>query len=149
MPATRIIIDMQQIFPAANRLETVVSVAQEIIQAMRERAHILFVSYYGYSGTHPALLNLTKKYDRVKRINKRNDGGSKEVMRALTKFEFNHRHLRVCGVNADCCVYWTVSGLSDLLPKSKIEMVKNACGVRSEKPYDWKRFVKRPNILLV
>jgi nicotinamidase-related amidase len=141
MPATRIIIDMQAAFIAANRPNVVIGVTREIIAAMRERAPIILVEYRGSGKTHKGFLDLLKGYDKFAKIGKNTDGGSKEVLAAIVRRNFPYKYLRIGGVNTNACVQATVRGLvhSTLLRKSRIELVKAACGDGNER-YDWRKF---------
>lgn len=150
MPATRIVIDVQPHFCAANYPDLVVGVTLELMKAMKEKAHILIVEYTNCGSTHNALLKLLRGYPRYQRIKKSADDGSNQVVEALAKFKYPSKHLRVCGVNTDCCVQATVNGLLAKLPDTKIELVKSACewSGAGYRRYDWRRHPKHKNLVL-
>lgn len=149
MPATRIVIDVQPTFPAANRPNLVVGVTRELMAAMKQKAHILVVEYRHCDPTHSALMAMLKDYPNYAKITKPGDDGGREVFKSLGKLGFPTKHLRVCGVNTDCCVQATVNTLAKLLPDSKFELVKNACEWSGSGKYDWRQFPRYANLKLV
>lgn len=142
MPATRIIIDMQASFPAANQPNVVAAVAAEILKAKKEKAAIMVVEYSGNGDTHSGLMDLLKGYPLLAVIHKGNDGGGAEVVRALRRRKFSQTHLRICGVNIDCCVSATVREIVSLIPNVHIHMVRKACGWNRNKEFKWDTFRK-------
>ena len=99
---------------------------------IREGNPILLVEYHREGRTIPPIYDMLKGYKHKSRCTKRYDGGSKEVIRAITRRGFPINKLVVCGIFADCCVSATVAGLSRSLPDSKIIVPKNAimsCGL--------------------
>jgi nicotinamidase-related amidase len=149
MPATRLIIDMQPLFDAAEKTNVIVGVTAEIVRAMTEKAPIMVVEFAGCGETHQSILDLLKGYRLKARIGKLGDDGSMEITRALNRTGFSSRQLRVCGVNTNCCVEATVMGLVQRLPNSKIEVVKNACEWCGVGRYDWRRYFRHRNVKLV
>jgi nicotinamidase-related amidase len=149
MIATRIVIDMQPAFKASNEPSVIVGVTKEIIEAMRENATVMVVEYSGSGLTHRPILNLLKGYPHFVRVKKRNDGGAKEIIRAIKRRKIAYERFRVCGVNTDCCVMATVRGLlaQSTLAESKLELVKDACGTASY--FNWRSRYKHPNLKVV
>lgn len=148
MPATLVVVDMQPDFEAACCLDAVVGVTEQIIYAKHHKWPIVLVEYEGCGATHDAIVKLLKGYKNKARISKCDDDGSREVIRCLQRRSFPRHHLRVCGVNADCCVYLTVEGLLDRLESSLIELAKSACATEYG-IVDWRRYLKHPRLKLV
>jgi nicotinamidase-related amidase len=149
-PATRVVIDMQPTFAASNDPDVIIGVVKEILEAIREDAPILIVQYLGSGPTHRGLMNLVKKYKKSVKIYKQDNDGGKEIVRTIRKHRYSEQHLRVCGVNTDCCVLETVRSLLDLLKESKIEVVKNACGTEHNYgSFNWKTYPLHSNLKLV
>ncbi len=147
MPYTLVVIDMQPEFHAANHPNTIIAVTREIITAVRNSSPIVIVEYRECGPTHPAFLHILKDYKLKSRIKKPQDDGSKEVLRTLSRRKF-YKNLRICGVNRDCCVKATVDGLLYSSLRSKIEVVKDACGGMNPS-YDWNTFLKHDNLTLI
>jgi nicotinamidase-related amidase len=149
MPAkTLVIVDMQPIFRASREPNTVIAVAHEIVVAKQNNHPIVIVEYAQSGRTHAGFDDLLKGYRHKARISKWNDDGSVEVIRALKRRNFPMQTIRVCGVNADCCVYETVTGLLYRLSKTQIEIVKKACNTEST-DFNWREYHKHPNLRLV
>jgi hypothetical protein len=127
MNYTLAIIDMQHTFPASRIKRIRNNVAKEIRMAMKESAAIVFVEYLGCTPTYPELVSLTDKYESVQFVGKLQDDGSDEVFDCLKEFKYPTKHIRVCGVNTDQCVYGTVVGLAQRLPSSTLEVVSRSC----------------------
>jgi nicotinamidase-related amidase len=149
MTATRVVIDVQPNFDAANKANLIVGVTVELMEAMRERAPILFVEFHRCPATHKSLTDLMRGYDKFRRVIKMDDDGGHEVKAALEAAKWPAKHLRVCGVNIDCCVRATVRTLLQELPDTRIELVKNACEWNSRFKYDWRTYTRHKNLKLV
>jgi nicotinamidase-related amidase len=128
MPYTLIVVDMQFDFRAANNIKTVANCQREIKQAISDRAGIIFLEYYGYLSTKKELFSLVRGYDRAWSVTKFDDDGSLDASTIMIHHNFNSDKIKICGVNTDCCVKWTVSGLAALYPKANIEVIEDACG---------------------
>lgn len=149
MPSpTLVVVDMQPHFDAARNPNVVASVTREIIKTILSDGSVIFLEYEGCGPTIPALFDLTKGYRKRSRIQKPDDDGSKEVKSCLKRREFDDNYIRVCGVNAECCVYSTIEGLLKRLPTSKVEVVKDACGWYNNMP-NWRDYLRHPNLSLV
>lgn len=151
MPATRIVIDAQPFFDAANTPDFVVGLTAELLQAKQEGAHVLFVEYRDSGRTHQSVLNLLRGYPRKRRLVKQADDGSREIARVLLDHAIPRDVLRVCGVNSDCCVLSTVNGLRGRLPQTQIQVVKSACARDPawERPFDWRSYNGHRNVRVV
>jgi nicotinamidase-related amidase len=108
------------------------------------------VEYRGSGSTHKAILNLLKGYESFSKVHKNHDDGAIEVARGIQRNNFPYSHLRICGVNTDCCVLATVMGMVklEIFKNSKIEMVKSACEWSKHGKYDWRKFHRHKNIML-
>jgi hypothetical protein len=77
---------------------------------------------------------------------KRQDDGSREVWRAIRRFGYDERRVRVCGVNTGYCVRETVIGL---LRKCAVivEVDKRACGNYNSEINEWNGFPKHSQLI--
>lgn len=148
MPATLVVVDMQQSFDAACDPDVVIGVTQEILFAKQKGGAVILVEYHNCGNTHSGFSRLLRNYPYKSRIRKRDDDGSQEVLRAIRRRGFNQQWLRICGVNADCCVYATIQGFLHRLPHAHIDVVKDACGTFDRK-FDWRSYIRHPNLVLV
>lgn len=146
---TLVVIDMQPHFTAANDLKAIVGCAKQIIEAKHAGSNILFVEYSLCGPTHRELTKLVKSYSNATKITKNSDDGSIEVLRALKKKRWTTKNIRVCGVNTECCVWSTIHGLLRRSSESKIEVVKEACATDGYRKYDWRTYLRDPNLKLV
>lgn len=148
MPATRVIIDMQEDFSAACRPEVICGVKKEIEIAILENAPIIIVEYIDCGKTRKEIIDLVDCLDLAVKVKKSGDCGTRVVLNAIKKNKFPSDHIRVCGVNTDWCVRETVNGLLRSLKETKIELVKSACGDNNVY-YNWEYFTKHQNLELV
>lgn len=118
---TLVVIDMQEEFEAANCPKTIAACQREIRAAIGRDDPIIFVEYgdkappiKGYPSippvTLPALTDLTKGYDHAHTVVKFDNSGTPEVIKTIRDHDLPC-DLRICGVNANCCVRLTVEGL--------------------------------------
>lgn len=146
-PTTLVVVDMQPIFPAARKPDVVVGVTKQVLHAMQNNWSIIFLEYKGSGPTHEGLLKLTKGYDRKARIRKTKDDGSQAIVRTLKRRrDFSEENFVVCGVNIDCCVWDTVSGLLNKLP-AHIRVVKDACG--TDNAFDWRIMMRHSRLTVI
>jgi len=145
---TLVIVDMQPVFQASRDPNTIIAVTHEIFMARQNNHAIIIVEYARSGKTHAGFNELLKGYPHKARVSKHDDDGSKEIVRALCRRNFPMNTLRVCGVNTDCCVYETVTGLIKKLSKTKIEVVKKACNSVTDN-FDWRTYYRHPNLRLV
>lgn len=148
MTTTLVVVDMQSAFEAACSFDVVVGVTEQILYAKQQQWPIVILEYEGCGETHEALIKLLKNYRHKARIKKFDNDGSIEVIRCIRRRNFPHNRLRVCGVNADCCVYETVEGLINRLEFSQVELAKDACGTTNGK-VDWRRYFRHSRFNLV
>jgi nicotinamidase-related amidase len=144
---TLIVVDMQAFFDTACDPDVIIGVTEEILEARRQKRAVILLEYDGCGRSHEGFANLLKNYPRKARIRKKDDDGSLEVIRTLRRRAFPDTRLRICGVNADCCVCATVWGLLCKLDHSQIEGVKKACGWEND--FDWREYFRHPNLKLV
>lgn len=124
---TLVVVDMQDAFESTKNKRLIDNCIREINFAKKNDADILFVEYDGCGKTLLSLSSLTINYDHKKSIIKSHDDGSTEIISAIHKMNFDIRHLKIIGVNTDCCILETVQGLQYKLPNSKIEVISDAC----------------------
>lgn len=147
-PYTLVIIDMQPVFQAANWPDVVIGVTKEILAAIKNKASIMIVEYHDRGPIHDGLLKLVRGYPNKARTKKKLDDGSEKVLATLKRRKFPKR-LRVCGVNASCCVAATIDGILGLDDTIKIEVIKDACGCAVE-GHEWSKwYIKHENLRLV
>lgn len=144
---TLVVVDMQAHFGAACDPDVVIGVTQEILEAKQRKRAIILLEYRDCGKSHEGFAELLRNYPLKARIKKGDDDGSLEVIRTLRRRGFSDRYLRICGVNADCCVCATVWGLLSKLDDTRIEVVKRACGW--ENTFDWREYFRHPNLKLV
>jgi nicotinamidase-related amidase len=131
MSFSLIVIDMQRAFTASRDRKTIASCKEQIKQAMEKQAAIVFVEFFGYGKTMPALTNLTKHYSRKQTVIKNKDGGGKEVKQAIVQNKFPKSRIKACGVNTLYCVLSTVRELTQKLSTAKVEVIGEACNART------------------
>jgi nicotinamidase-related amidase len=144
---TLIVMDMQECFEAACDPDVVIGVTKEIILAKERQSPIVLVEYAECGRSHEGFSSLLRGYPWKARISKWDDDGSAEIIRTLRRRNFDHHVLRLCGVNADCCVHATVTGLLERLEGTQLEVVKQACGWEGR--FTWQEYVRHPNLKLV
>lgn len=147
MPYTLVVVDMQDEFDAALNPSVVIGVTKEILRAIKTNSPVLFLEYKNCGPTHRGLLDLVKGYPRKARITKAGDDGSLEAIKAVQRKEWPFRHMRVCGVNTDCCVWSTVEGILKRTENTQVEVVKEACGTCIR--FDWRQYIRHPQLRLV
>lgn len=148
MPKTLVVIDMQPSFQAANSPQVIVGVTKQILEAKLNNWPIVVLEYDQCGSTHPALISLLKGYKHKSVITKKDDDGSKELIKCLQRRKFPESELLICGVNADCCVITTIYGILNKLTNTIIELSKEACATELG-DIDWRRFPKHSRLSLV
>lgn len=140
-----ILIDMQPIFEAANKVETINNCIREIEFAINAGANIIVVEYYTESvsdfeikkygsncmHTNSRIMDALVGYKNVYNVVKQHDDGGIEVDECI-RFNNLSTTLKVCGVNISACVYKTVYTLSRMQnwlfhKKYNIEIIADAC----------------------
>jgi len=149
MSSTLVVVDMQEHFKSACNPDVIIGVTQEIILAKQKNTPIILLEYAGCGKSHEGFSSLLRNYPWKARVKKGDDDGSQEIVRAIRRRGFNDSALRLCGVNADCCVCATVTGLLKRLEDTQIEVVKEACGWECTARFDWRHYVRHPNLKLV
>ncbi|MFA6213589.1 MAG: hypothetical protein WC714_29395 [Candidatus Obscuribacterales bacterium] len=127
-PPVLIVVDMQLEFKASRDPQTQEAVATEIQGAIARQEAIIFLEYKdSKSATYRNLLALVEGYKFFTTREKANDGGADEVFEACMDEGYWPENFRVCGVNADGCIFKTVVGLRAKLRNSRIEVLRAAC----------------------
>lgn len=124
---TLVVVDMQADFRAANGERVVKNCQREINQAVQDGAGIIFLEYSGYEATKKELYDLVDGYARAWTAIKYHDDGSEEAASLIRTHKLDKVNIKVCGVNTDCCVKSTVSGLTSRLPNPTINVIADAC----------------------
>lgn len=135
VPSTLVIIDMQPEFEASNSFITINACKREILKSKSKDEPILFVEYaddYEWSETycevtsptHACLTELALGYKKAQFVSKMDSDGSNEVVDVINSNKLPNT-LRICGVNADCCVSDTVVGINSKLD-CKIHLIADA-----------------------
>src|SRR5579885_320434 len=118
---------MQPVFGVKAGSRVALNCQREIAVACLEGADILFVEYSGCGNTIPELRETAMSHARTFFVEKDEDDGSDRIQSTIRKHNLKSSHIKVIGVNTDCCVYRTVQGLTARLPMSTIEVVADAC----------------------
>jgi nicotinamidase-related amidase len=156
-----VLIDMQEKFEASLERRTIEAVQSEITLAQKDKRPIIILEYGDpnqwkypqsiYRGdTHAELMDLLlqpRRYDKLVIAEKFGNDGSALVLHWCRQLGFDTSAFRVCGVNTDACVSATVFGLAVRRPRSRIEVITDACNT-SWKSFDWSSFPHRSNIVL-
>jgi Isochorismatase family len=126
---TLCVIDMQDWFQVKPNTRVSDNSAREIKNAIQDGASILFVEYKDCGPTIEQLTRITQEqhYHNAYRVEKRGDNGSIPIIDKIRANNLHEGHIKVVGVNTDCCVYRTVCGLKFDLPNTLIEVVGDAC----------------------
>lgn len=134
MSYTLVVVDVQKQF--IENANLIAEVGKEIKKAMSKKLPIIFVEFAGCGRTMYRIKKLTANYNKAFVVSKHNTGGGHEVIRTITRRKLQYKTLKVCGVYTNYCVHDTVTGLSNLLPKSKIKLLSKACRSTSFKHND-------------
>ncbi len=110
---TLLIIDAQDIFFNTNSEAFIFGCSNEVANAKNLGSPIILLEYAGYGRTTDKILEIIGNYDNCYTITKRNDDGSKEVMKLMHKHHLPMKNIVICGGRTDCCVSSTIFGLSD------------------------------------
>lgn len=115
-----IVIDMQEdYYSAARRKGVLKAVKREIKDAKERNALIIFVEFPQYEDsarTYKSLTNITKNYYKCMFVFKDGPDGSNDIVEFCLENDIDlsrFKHIRVCGVEANCCVEETVRGLME------------------------------------
>lgn len=129
IPYTLLIIDMQEGYSAAKDDTLIKNVLEEIKEAKRNDAAILFVAMDDGVGPFIGpIWDAAYDYQYYVEVKKRDTDGSREVIAALKKYRFlNKNRIKVGGVYTDVCVADTVNNLAVKLPDADIEVLSHCC----------------------
>lgn len=144
-----IVVDMQEGFESRKN-SLMRNVARAIIAAMHAGWPILFEEFnpHLHGQTHPELIALTERYERVFVLTKRAADGSSEVLTELSARGLSAERFVITGVETFCCVQATASGLCRKTSESLVEVVMDACHDPSF-GNQWDYFFKHPRLALV
>ncbi len=149
-PPVLIVVDMQLEFKASRDQQTQDAVANEIKKAIAHQEAIIFLQYAdSKSATYQSLLALVEGYRFCTIREKETDGGAAEVFEACMDEGYWPENFRICGVNADGCIFETVVGLRAKLRNSRIEVLRAACHTDSGYANWPKKFANLKNVAVV
>ena len=127
MKTALVIVDMQSGFNTAKHESTIRNVIKAIKLAKEAAMPIVVLEYANMGRTLPRIRKYLDSYDKTIYQIKKEDDGSREVIKALNHNGFNNVYsLAVCGVNINACVSKTVRNLVETYDKT-IKVIKNAC----------------------
>jgi hypothetical protein len=106
---TLVVIDMQYEFSSTANL-ALAGVCRAIVAAKKNLNHIIVIEYKDSGDTLPEVKKALGAYKRVSYRTKKCDDGSKEILDVVRRKKLP-RKLRVCGVNLDACVWYSILGL--------------------------------------
>lgn len=148
--STLVVIDMQYSFKSASNPDVVKNVLHQIKLAKTRMAGIVLLRYIDSGPILYEISDAVDGYTRKTTVIKRDDDGSREVMKAINRKKFSSERIRVCGVNIGYCVQDTVCGLLSW-PEVVVEVAKKACG-----PYnhdnvegEWAGYWKNPRLIFI
>jgi nicotinamidase-related amidase len=131
IPYTLVIIDVQQGYSAAQNPTLLTNLLNEIKEARRNDAAILFVNMIEHEGIGKNIKRIWEAaydYRYFAQVIKADTDGSDEVIGAFKKYRyFNKRNIKVGGVYTDVCVADTVNKLAKKLPHADIEVLSHCC----------------------
>ncbi len=145
-----IIIDMQCSFKAACHDPTIKAVRREILLARCNVEPIIFLEYSTGTFTHPTLIDLLRTprlYPDFEVWRKSRWSGADVVVDRCRRRGWPMNRFRLCGVETLACVAETAEELTEITPRSRIEVVRDACNDKVED--QWGTFPTHPNIQVV
>lgn len=145
---TLIVIDMQYSFEAASNVRLINNCKLQIKNAIENRATIIFLEYQDCGSIIDSLLKISDSYDQKYFISKIDDDGSYEVYDVIYRNKLPNKTIKICGVNTDCCVYHTVSGLTARIPDSSIIVLSDSCYSNYNHLVGLKNISKLRNVLI-
>ena len=135
MPYTLIVVDMQREFHASRKRSTIQNCKFIISSAIEDEADIIFLEYIGCGRTIKSLSDLADKYEMMHIIRKNDCSGAAEINAVKVAYGLQTQHFKVCGVNTDQCVQFTVINLSELFPEAVVEVIARACNASSKEEH--------------
>lgn len=123
-----VIIDMQYDFKESFNKRIINECIREIRRAKRLKLPIFIVEYVGCDETVEEIMQAVNGYKKAFFIEKGDDDGSDVLSDFFWENNYYFNSLRICGVNACCCVAETVWGLNEKYPKLRIYLNNKACG---------------------
>ena len=151
MAYTLVVVDMQGYFPSARSSRVIDNCLREVRKAIQDRAGVIVLQYKHCGKTLPAIMGLLDSYDRYEKKIKPHDDGSRQVVNTLRKRRFS-KNLKVVGVNTDCCVYATVSSLSQRSWNGidlRIKVIADACNSHIDHMAGLNEMMYLPNVSVV
>ena len=121
---------MQYCFSASQNPYIQNNILRKIEEYKNKKRPIILVSYMGGYSRNKAR-TIKKIYDALKgyrffyQVMKDEDDGSLWVIECLEKNRISPSFIEICGVNLDCCVSETATGLAGVYEDIKIHILKD------------------------
>jgi len=146
-----VVVDMQPFFGSVFAPGLLEAVQREIKKAMRRQWPILIIEYGGCGPTHESLKELYFTYEHSRIDQKAHDDGSHVVERAIlnTVCDSPLVAVRVCGIHAMCCVYWTAIGTAQRFPHLPVKVLVNACDPAHDTVWAYYNRIDIPNLTTI
>lgn len=153
-PRVLVVIDMQPDgFPLARSVLR--QVRQAVARAMASSWLVLIVEFdiECAGSTDQAIMSMLAGYPHWKLVKKTAEDGSIEVIEAATEAGMSTARpvpvFRLAGVTTDDCISKTAHGLARSLPGCLVEVITTACCNWQGSRFDWSRFSRAANIVLI
>ncbi|MBX9639429.1 MAG: hypothetical protein K2X97_06775 [Mycobacteriaceae bacterium] len=146
-----VIVDMQPSFPPACWQPTIDAVRREILRSRCNLEPIIFLEHHrGYMPTHKCLTDLLRAPHGYEHFEvpppKKRWSGADVVVDVCRRRNWPMAKFRLCGVETFQCVAQTAEELTELAPRSEIEVIGDAC---NDKVHGWLMFPQHPNIRII
>ncbi|MCC7531799.1 MAG: isochorismatase family protein [Candidatus Melainabacteria bacterium] len=141
-----VVVDMQPGYRLAMTPEVVESVEMLVKEARRCDSLIVFLEFAD-APTFARLLDSVRRYDQFVVEQKQGSDGSREVLEACRRGNYDTGGFVVCGVETHVCVADTALSLARKRPGSTVEVVREGCGAIGGN--QWHRFPQANNLKIV
>jgi len=124
-PYVLCIIDMQPVgFDNSNLI--IENVLELVREAIVNKAFIVIAQFKGCGETHITIVNEIQKYPYKEYVWHNKNDKSKPIQEALNNLNIFVRQMKICGVNTEYCVKYTVHGLAKKF-HIPIKVIENSC----------------------
>lgn len=111
-PYILVIIDMQECFTEARHQPTVNCILNLIDEAKNNQAYIFVVKIINQGEIISEINEKIKECNFVANISCTDEDKSKYILNEIKKLSLSTKYIKLCGVNTDQCVLYTVASLS-------------------------------------
>jgi len=146
---TFIVIDMQDYFSTSFNSKNIEACKQELRDAVICAAPIVLVEFIGCGRTASSIYDVVDSYRKLHIVRKNTNSGGDKISKYLINNNLPTNQIRLCGVNTDYCVLESVSKLTKLLEKPKIDIVAAACNSSYNHAYGMDRLQKMRHVNIV